>query len=314
MNVSKEFLWVEKYRPKTVAETILPAGLKKQFQAYVDQKAIPTLLLSGRPGMGKTSVATAMLKELDCDYLIINASLNGDINTLRTTITNYATSVSLEGGRKYVILDEADHLTAATQSSLRNFMESYSSNCGFILTCNFKNKIIEPIRDSRCHQIDFIITADEKPKLAAQFFKRVKAILDAEGVQYDIPVVASVIEKQFPDFRRCLNTLQSAAAVGPINETILKSATESSMKELFALLKDKNFDGMRKWVAENQDVDHAVMYRAIYDEAVKYVHPSSMPGVIVTLGDYLHKHAIVVDPEINMAAFLTTIMFESKWL
>lgn len=313
MSDSKEFLWVEKYRPKTVAETILPKGLKKQFQAYVDEGAVPNLLLSGRPGMGKTTVAKAMLNELDCDHLMINASLNGDINTLRTTITNYATSVSLEGGRKYVILDEADHLTAATQSSLRNFMESYSSNCGFILTCNFKNKIIDPLRTSRCHTIEFGITSDERPALAASFFKRVKGILDTENVEYDLSVVASVIEKQFPDFRRCLNTLQSASMVGPINETLIQSAAESTVAKLFELLKAKNFDGMRKWVGENQDIDHIVLFRAIYDESHKYINPSSMPGVIVTLGDYMHKHALVADPEINMVAFLTNIMFESKF-
>ena len=218
--MNEEFLWVEKYRPKTVEETILPAELKATFQQFVDQKNIPNLILSGTAGVGKTTIARAMLEQLECDYIVVNGSMNGNIDTLRNEILSFASSVSLSGGRKYVILDEADYLNAnSTQPALRNFMEEFSRNCGFILTCNFKNRIIEPLH-SRCSVIDFKLSKSISTKLATQFFKRVEKILSGEGVDFDRAVVAELITKYFPDWRRVLNELQRYSATGKIDSGI----------------------------------------------------------------------------------------------
>ena len=310
---SDEFLWAQKYRPQRVADAILPEKIKKTFQAFVDSKNVPNLLLSGSPGTGKTTSAIAMLEELDCDYIKINGSLNGGIDTLRYEIQNFASAVSFTGSRKYVIIDEADYLTINTQTALRSFIEEYSKNCGFIFTCNLKNRIIEPLRDSRFSVVDFVIEKTEKPKLAAQFFKRTLAILDAENIEYDQKVVAKVIEKNFPDFRRILGDLQKYSATGKIDEGIFIDIKKESLDTLFEYLKDKKFTDMRKWVAENSDQDINGMFRTIYDMATDKIEMKSLPGFVVTLADYMYKHNFVADPEINLVAFLTEIMLESSF-
>ena len=312
MNTSDNPLWVEKYRPKKIEDCILPADLKATFQKFVDNKHVPNLLLSGGAGVGKTTVAKAMLEELGCDYIVINGSMNGNIDTLRNDILQFASSVSFTGGRKYVILDEADYLNPnSTQPALRNFMEEYSGNCGFILTCNFKNRIIEPLH-SRCSVVEFKISKPDLAKLAGQFFKRVESILAGEGVQYDKAVVAEVVKKHIPDWRRVLNELQRYSATGKIDSGILSTFGDEDMKRLIDFLKDKKFLDMRKWVAENSDSDTAV-FRKIYDGMHDYLKPSSVPSVVILLADYQYKAAFVSDPEINLCAFLTTLMVEAEW-
>ena len=310
---SNEVLWVEKYRPQKINDTILPDQTKAAFKKFVQDESIPNLLLTGGPGVGKTTIAKAMLDELGCDYIVKNGSLNVNIDTLRYDISTYASAVSLSGGRKYVIFDEADYLNAASvQPALRNFIEEYSSNCGFIFTCNFKNRIIEPLR-SRLSEVDFTIETSQRPKLAMQFLKRVGAILDNEGVEYDQKVVAQVIQKHFPDFRRVLTELQSYAATGKIDEGIFVNLKQESMDELFRLLKEKKFTEMRKWVALNSDQDMNEMFRRIYDMATDKVEMRSMPGFVVTLADYMYKANFVADLEVNMVAFLTEVMMEAEY-
>jgi DNA polymerase III delta prime subunit len=306
-------LWVEKYRPQRIDDTILPEKTKKIFKKFVSDNTVPNLLLTGGPGVGKTTIAKAMLEELGCDYIIKNGSLNVNIDSVRYDISTFASAVSFSGGRKYVIFDEADYLNAANvQPALRNFIEEYSSNCGFIFTCNFKNRIIQPLR-SRLSEIDFTIEASDRPQLAMQFFKRVVAILDNEGVAYDKKVVAKIIEKHFPDFRRVLTELQSYSASGKIDEGIFVNIKQESIDELFAFLKAKNFTEMRKWVAKNSDQDMNEMFRRIYDMANDRVEFRSQPGFIVTLADYMYKSNFVADQEINMVAFLTEVMIESEF-
>ena len=309
----KEFLWVEKYRPKTVQDCVIPSNLKRAFQQFVDNKEVPNLLLCGTAGTGKTSVARAMLEEIGCDYIIINGSMNGNIDTLRTDIKNFASTVSFTNSRKYVILDEADYLNAnSTQPALRNFMEEFSKNCGFILTCNFKNRIIEPLH-SRCSVVEFKITKEEKPKIAACFFKRVCNVLKSENVEYEEKVVAEVVTKHFPDFRRVLNELQRYSAVGKIDSGILANQFDSNIKSLFTSMKSKNFKEVRSWVNENSDIDASTFFRALYDNASEAVRPQSLPQLIVTLADYQYKNAFVADQEINIMACLIEIMSEAEF-
>lgn len=307
-----ELLWVQKYRPQKVADTILPELTKKSFQKFVDDNNVPNLLLAGSPGTGKTTAAKAMLEELGCDYIIINAALNRGIDTVRSEISTFASAISLAGGRKYIILDEADYLTPDAQASMRNLIETFSKNCGFIFTCNFKNRIIAPLR-SRLSEVDFSIEKTEKPKLAAQFFKRVLAILKNEEVDFDQKVVAKVIEKYFPDFRRILNELQKYAGNGRIDEGIFADFKQESIDELFTLLKEKNFTGMRKWCADNSDQDANEIFRKIYDTATDKIELKSMPNFVIELADYMYKSAFVADQEINLVAFLTSIMMESSF-
>ena len=310
---TNEVLWVERYRPQKIDDTILPEKTKAAFKKFVADESIPNLLLTGGPGVGKTTIAKAMLEELGCDYIVKNGSLNVNIDTLRYEISTYASAVSLAGGRKYVIFDEADYLNATSvQPALRNFIEEYSSNCGFIFTCNFKNRIIEPLR-SRLSEVDFTIEQSQRPQLAMQFFKRVGSILDNENVAYDKKVVAKVIEKHFPDFRRVLTELQTYSSTGKIDEGIFINLKQESMDELFNLLKTKNFTAMRKWVASNSDQDMNEMFRRIYDMATDKVQMKSMPGFVVTLADYMYKANFVADPEINMIAFLTEVMMEAEY-
>jgi len=306
-------LWVEKYRPRTISETILPKELKETFQEFVNKKEIPNLLLTGKAGTGKTTVARAMLEELDCDYIVINGSLNGNIDTLRNEIMTFASTVSLRGGRKYVILDEADYLNPnSTQPALRNFIEEYSRNCGFILTCNFKNRIIEPLH-SRCSVIEFKIQREDKPKLAMQFFKRVTSLLSQEQIQFDDKAVAGVIEKHFPDFRRVLNELQRYSATGKIDSGVLTNFKEETLKEILGYLKSKNFTNVRKWVGEHGDIDTATFFRSLYDISIEYLKPSSIPQLVLVLAEYQYKAAFVADHEINLTACLTEIMVECEF-
>lgn len=310
----KDFLWVERYRPAKISDTILTPELKATFQQFVDQENIPNLLLAGSAGVGKTTVARAMLEELGCDYIIINGSMNGNIDTLRNEIRNFASTVSLSGGRKYVILDEADYLNAnSTQPALRNFMEEYSKNCGFILTCNFKNKIIDPLH-SRCSVIDFKITKKDLPDLAKQFLKRICNILDTENIEYDKAALVEVIKKHFPDWRRCINELQRYSATGKIDSGILINFQEVTLNKLMGHLKDKDYTNMRKWVAENIDADAVELFRKIFDQASKYITKDTIPLCVLLIGKYQYQHAFVADPEINLVCFLTELMVEASWL
>ena len=309
----EDFLYVEKYRPKTIDECILPDELKKTFQQFVDQKNIPNLLLTGGAGVGKTTVARAMLEQLDCDYIVINGSLNGNIDTLRGEISQFASSVSFKGGRKYVILDEADYLNPqSTQPSLRNFMEEFSRNCGFILTCNYKNKLIAPLH-SRCSVVEFRIAKKDKPALAMQFMKRVMDILQKENVTFEKDVVAEVIGKYFPDWRRVLNELQRHSATGNIGQSVLGGLSGDSYKALLEALKNKNFSAARKWLGENSDLDSATLFRHMYDNISEIVKPESIPYLILHLADYQYKAAFVANPEINLAAFIAQVMSDCEF-
>lgn len=310
----EEFLWAQKYRPKTVQDTILTPELKATFKQFVDQKNIPNLLLSGPPGIGKTTIAIAMLEELQCDYIVINGSLNGNIDTLRNEISSFASAISFGGGRKYIILDEADYLNAnSTQPALRNFMEEFSKYCGFILTCNFVNRIIEPLQ-SRCSIIDFNVSKQDRIKLASAFLRRACYILDEENIQHDKAVVAQVVEKFFPDWRRVLNELQRYSATGSIDSGILVNLSEESVKQMFEHLKERRWKEMRKWVNENLDSDTASLYRTIYDAAEKYIKPNSIPMMVVLLAKYQYQQAFVADAEVNFVALLTEIMVNVEFI
>ena len=309
----QEFLWVEKYRPNTLSDCILPDELKSTYQEFVNQQNIPNLLLSGSAGVGKTTVAKAMLEELGADYIVVNGSLHGNIDTLRTEIMNFATTVSFSEGRKYVILDEADYLNPqSTQPALRNFMEEYSKNCGFILTCNFKNRIIEPLQ-SRCSVVDFLFPKKLAPSLAGSFFERVKIILEQEQVKYDEKVLVEIIQRHFPDWRRVLNELQRYSVSGVIDIGILSNSSQNAFKSLTALLKGKQFGDMRKWVGQNIDSDPTSIMRMLYDNASDHVKPSSIPQLVLLIGEYQYKSAFVADQEVNLVAFLTQVMAEVEF-
>lgn len=309
MNREDQFLWVEKYRPSSIQDCILPEHLKRTFKDFVDNKEVPNLLLSGTGGVGKTTVARALLEELGCDYIIINGSLNGDLDTLRTDIQNYASTMSLVGGRKYVILDEADYLNWRTQPALRNFMEEFSKTCGFILTCNYKNKIIEPLH-SRCAVIEFNISKKDYPKLASLFFKRVTNILENEKIEFDKATVAEVVKKFYPDCRRVLNELQRYASSGKIDSGILSNFQSISIKELIRLMKEKNYTEVRGWVTSNIDVDTTSLFRSFYDNCQDYIKPNSIPLLIILIAKYQYQQSFVADVEINMLAFLAECIIE----
>ena len=309
----QEFLWVEKYRPNRLEDCILPDELKNTFQQFINQQNIPNLLLSGSAGVGKTTVAKAMLEELGADYIVVNGSLHGNIDTLRTEIMNFATTVSFSEGRKYVILDEADYLNPqSTQPALRNFMEEYSKNCGFILTCNFKNRIIEPLQ-SRCSVIDFLFPKKLAPSLAGSFFTRVKTILDQEEVKYDEKVLSEIIQRHFPDWRRVLNELQRYSVSGIIDVGILSNSSQNAFKSLISLLKGKQFSDMRKWVAQNIDSDPTSIMRQLYDSSSEVIKPSSIPQLVLLIGEYQYKSAFVADQEVNLVAFLTQVMADVEF-
>ena len=309
----KDFLWVEKYRPLCIQDCILPAEMKRTFQQFVDDKNVPNLLLSGGPGVGKTTVAKAMLNEIGSTYMLINGSEESGIDVLRNKIKNFASTVSFDTNRKFVILDEADYLNPqSTQPALRGFIEEFHKNCGFILTCNFKNRIIEPLH-SRCSTIEFRIPNEEKPKLAADFYKRIIYILQQENVDYERKPVLAIIEKFFPDWRRVLNELQRYSASGKIDSGILVNISDESMKELISFLKEKEFGKLRKWVVNNLDNDPSRIYRKIYDILYTNVAPNTVPNLVLIIADYQYKSAFVADHEINMLACLTEIMSQVEF-
>jgi DNA polymerase III delta prime subunit len=308
-----DYLWVEQYRPPSIKECILPERLKSVFQAFVDKNQVPNLLLSGGPGIGKTTVARALLNELDLDYIIINGSMKGNIDTLRTEISQFASTVSFTGGRKYVILDEADYLNPqSTQPALRNFMEEFSNNCGFILTCNFKNRIIEPLH-SRCSVVDFTMSKKEMAGLAPQFLKRVSNILKMKGVEFDPKVIAELIMKHMPDWRRVLNELQRYSVTGKIDVGILTTLSDESFDSLVSMMKNQDFTGIRKWVVDNADIESSTLFRKLYDYANKKMKPMSVAQMVLILAKYQYQAAFVVDHEINNVACLLEIMTDCEW-
>lgn len=304
----QEHLWVEKYRPQTLTECILPSQLKKDFSQILKQKELQNMLLTGTAGTGKTTVAKALCNELNLDYIIINGSEESGIDTLRNKIKQFASSVSLEGGYKVVILDEADYLNPqSTQPALRGFIEEFSANCRFILTCNFKNRIIEPLH-SRCSVVEFAIPKGEKEAMATHFMQRLQHILGIENVEYENEVLAELIMKYFPDFRRTINELQRYSVSGKIDSGILVNVNDISVNDLMNHLKIKDFRKMRQWVANNIDIEPAAMFRKIYDNATEYVDPQSIPQLVLILADYQYKDSFVADHELNMVACLTEIM------
>jgi DNA polymerase III delta prime subunit len=309
-----EFLWVEKYRPQTIEDCILPTSLKKTFQQIVDTGEMHNMLLTGSAGLGKTTVARALCNELDLDYLLINASESGNIDTLRSTIKQFASTVSLNGGNyKVVILDEADYLNAqSTQPALRGFIEEFSSNCRFILTCNFKNRIIEPLH-SRCSVIEFNTTKKQLAELAAQFMKRMQTILETEEVDYNNKILAELIMRYAPDWRRVINECQRYSSSGQITSDILIGLSDQNISALVKNLKDKDFKNMRSWVTNNSDIDSSVIFRRIYDTLYDFASPHSIPAIILVLADYQYKAAFVADKELNTVACLTEIMASSEW-
>ena len=307
------FLWVEKYRPKTVADCILPTELKKTFSEFVKDKHIPNLILSGSAGTGKTTIAKAMVEEIGSTWMLINGSEESGIDVLRTKIKNFASTVSLEGGRKYIILDEADYLNPqSTQPALRGFMEEFHKNCGFILTCNYKNRLIPPIH-SRCSNIDFTIRNGERVKLAESFFKRVQDILGQEKIKSEPKAVAELINKFFPDWRRCLNELQRYSASGQIDAGILVNLSSENIKELVGFMKAKEFTNVRKWIVNNLDNDPSRIFRTIYNSLYDNLDHSTIPHAVVIIADYQYKSAFVADQEINMLACMTELMSQIKF-
>ena len=308
-----EILWVEKYRPYTIGDSILPSELKRTFQQFVDNGDCPNLLLSGSAGCGKTTVAKAMLEQLGCTYMMINGSEESGIDVLRNKIKNFASTVSLDGKRKYVILDEADYLNPqSTQPAMRGFVEEFHANCRFILTCNFRNRIIEPLH-SRCSTIEFRIPAEEKPQLAMDFMNRCEVILNNEQIHYDKKVVATLIQKFFPDWRRVLYELQRYSASGKIDAGILVNLSEDSVKELLSFLKKKEFTNVRRWIVNNLDNDPSRIYRRLYDSLYDYLDASTIPHAVVILADYSYKSAFVADQEINLLACMTELMTQVKF-
>ena len=311
-----DFLWVEKYRPKTISDCILTDELKNTFSEFLNKKEIPNLLLSGTAGTGKTTVARALCEELGCDYIMINGSDEGrHIDTLRTQIKNFASTVSLEESNKHkiVIIDEADYMNPdSVQPALRNFIETFYKNCRFIFTCNFKNKII-PALHSRCTVIDFRITNGQKVQTATALLERLMTILKEEHISADKKVVAELIQRHYPDFRRTINELQRYSIRGKIDSGILVSISEINNKELIKMLKEKRFGDMRKWVVQNLDKDPSSLFSNVYEVLYKHLDPKSVPQAVLTIADYQYKSAFVADQEINLVACLTEIMAQCKF-
>ena len=302
----EHLLWTERYRPQTINDCILPDRLKEVFQEYVNQKQIPNLLLTGGAGVGKTTIAKAMCNEIGCDYMILNGSDENGVDTIRVKIKNYASAMSFSGGRKVIILDEADYLTPNAQAILRNAIEEYAVNCSFIFTCNFKSRIIEPLH-SRCAVIDFRLQNGEKTKMASAFFKRITHILNTEKVEYDEKVIAELIKKHFPDFRRAINELQRYSQLGKIDVGILSQIGDISISQIVKHLKEKDFTSVRKWAATTE-IDSTTFFRKLYDALYDIAKPQSIPQAVIILADYQYKQAFVADQEINLVACLTELM------
>ena len=309
-----EFLWVEKYRPQTIDDCILPEAIKSTFAEFVKNGDMPNLLLTGTAGTGKTTIAKALCNELNYTSLVVNGSLDRNIDTLRNEIASFASTVSFDGGKKCIILDEADYLNPQSfQPALRGFIETFSKNVRFILTCNFKDKIIEPIH-SRTTLIDFRTGKKDTPEMMSGLMKRILGILKDEGVKVESPaVVAEVIKKHYPDIRRTLNELQRYSAGGVIDVGILANVGETDVKSLMKYLKGKDFGSMRQWVVDNIDTDPVRIFRTIYDNMYDFLDPSSIPQVVLLIGEYQYKQAFVQDREINLVAFLTEVMVEAEW-
>lgn len=309
-----QYLWVEKYRPQTIDECILPDSMKNTFKQYLTQGELPTFLFSGTAGVGKTTVAKALCQEVGADWIMINGSDEGrQIDVLRNKIKNFASTVSLTDAKKVVIIDEADYMNAeSVQPALRSFIEEFSNNCRFIFTCNFKHRIIEPLR-SRCANIEFKVDAGEKQAIAAQFFKRVTQILKNENVEFDPKVVSELIIKHFPDYRRILNELQRYSVSGKIDTGIFVNLSEESYKDLYKALKERDFTEVRKWVAKNSDADTPVLFKELYDNANNFLDQSTIHNLILILADYQYKAAFVADHELNIMAALTEVMIQCKF-
>jgi replication factor C small subunit len=307
----EQFLWTEKYRPQTVEDCILPERLKVPFQEYVNQKQIPNLLLTGGAGVGKTTIAKAMCNEIGADYMVINGSDENGVDIIRIKVKNFASSMSLGGGRKVLIIDEADYLSVNAQACLRNAIEEFAVNCSFIFTCNYKAKIIDPLH-SRCAVIEFGMKNGEKQKMATDFLKRILSVLDAEKIEYDKKVVAELVMKHFPDFRRVINELQRYSQLGKIDVGILAQISDVSITQIVKYLKEKDFTAIRKWAATT-DIDATTIYRKLYDNLYEILKPSSIPQIVIILADYQYKQAFVADQEINLVACLTEIMANGEF-
>lgn len=307
-----EFLLCEKYRPHKVEDTILPYRIKKVFQDYVKEGNIPNLMLTGPAGCGKTTIAKAMCEELGLNHLFINSSDERGIDMLRTKIKGYASTISLTGGRKVIILDEADYLTPEAQAGLRGAIEEFSENCSFIFTCNFKARLIDALH-SRCAVVDFSLKGDEKAKMAMEMFKRLKTILVTEGIEYDANVLGKIVSRYFPDYRRTLNEIQRYSSGGTIDAGVLAQVDNvRKLEELIKALKEKDFGSMRKWVVNNSDVDPAKIFRDVYDGLTEYLKPDTIPYAVVIIGKYQYQAAFVADQEINLVACLTELMVECE--
>ena len=311
--MSTDFLWVEEYRPKTIDDCILPQSLKTLFTSFVQKGELSNILLSGPPGIGKTTVAKALCDQLNCDWIMINGSQEGGIDVLRNKIQNFASTVSLSGGKKVVILDEADYLNPqSTQPALRGFIEEFHKNCRFILTCNFKNRLIDPLH-SRFSTIEFRIANKDKPKLASKLFERAVYILKEQNVDFDEPVLAELIKKHFPDFRKLINELQRYSVSGKIDAGILVNISDENLKTLLSHLKGKDFTEMRKWVVQNLDNDPVKIFRRIYDSMYEHLQPATIPHAVLIIADYQYKSAFVADQEVNLVACLTELMSQVKF-
>jgi DNA polymerase III delta prime subunit len=307
---NKSYLWTEKYRPQSIEECILPERIKKTFQDMIESGESQNLLLSGSAGCGKTTVAKALCNELDTDWMMINCSEDGNIDTLRTRIRSFASTVSLTGSKKVVILDEFDYANAQSmQPALRGFIEEFADNCRFILTCNFKNRIIEPIH-SRCTCIHFQFSKKDMNAMSAQFMQRVSGILEDEGIPFEPKVIAKLIIRYSPDFRRVINELQRYSVAGTIDVGILADIENVKINDLMTSMKGKDFQSMRKWVVDNLDNDQVQIFKKLYDSLSDYIEPQSIPSAILIIAEYQYKAAFVADQEINMTACCTELMME----